>query len=94
MSYCCNKMGIECEFANLNGYCSVTACTKSAAWNNAHSSNTIYNLTTEPKRDDGIYMQLFCVKNGMRYDMNVVSLKDVSTTLTNSLMDGIEKLCQ
>lgn len=94
MSYYCNKMGIGCEFANSNGYCSVTACTKSAAWSNTHSQNVICNLTTEPKRNDGIYMQLFAVKNGVRYDMKVIDLKDVSTTLTNSLMDGIEKLCQ
>ena len=91
MNYC-TKHSELCENANAFGYCSITACTKSAAWSNTHSSNIIYNLTTEPKRDDGIYMQLFCVKDGMRYDMKVVSLKDVSTTLTNSLMDGIEKL--
>lgn len=91
MNYC-TKHSELCDNANAFGYCKSTTCTKSAAWNNAHSSNAIYNLTTEPKRDDGIYMQLFCVKDGMRYDMKVVSLKDMSTTLTNSLMDGIEKL--
>lgn len=91
MNYC-TKHNELCELANAFGYCSVTACTKSAVWNNTHSPNVIYNLTTEPKRDDGIYMQLFCVKNGVRYDMKVVNLKDVSTILTNSLMDGIEKL--
>lgn len=48
----------------------------------------------EVQSNDGIYMQLFCVKNGVRYDMKVIDLKEVSTTLTNSLMDGIEKLCQ
>ena len=79
MNYC-TKHNELCEYANAFGYCSVTACTK-------------YNLTTEPKRDDGIYMQLFCVKNGVRYDMKVVDLKEFSTTLTDSLMDGIEKLC-
>lgn len=93
MNYC-TKHNELCEYANAFGYCSVTACTKSAVWNNTHySSNIIYNLTTEPKRDDGIYMQLFCVKNGVRYDMKVVDLKEFSTTLTNSLMDDIKKLC-
>ena len=91
MNYC-TKHSELCENANAFGYCKSTACTKSAAWSNTHSSNEIYNLTTAPKRDDGIYMQLFCVKDGVRYDMKVVSLKDVSAILTNSLMDGIEKL--
>ena len=91
MNYC-TKHNELCEFANAFGYCSLTACTKLAAKNNTHSPNIIYNLTTGPKRDDGIYMQLFCVKNGVRYDMKVVNLKEVSTILTNSLMDGIEKL--
>lgn len=93
MNYC-TKHNKLCELANELGYCSVTVCTKSAEWNNTHSLNITYNLTTEPKRDDGIYIQLFCVKNGVRYDMKVIDLKEVSTTLTNSLMDGIEKLWQ
>lgn len=91
MNYC-TKHSELCDNANAFGYCKSTACIKSAAWNNTHSSNEIYNPTTAPKRDDGIYMQLFCVKDGVRYDMKVVNLKDVSTILTNSLMDGIEKL--
>lgn len=91
MNYC-TKHSQLCENANKFGYCKSSACTKSATWSNTHSSNEIYNLTTAPKRDDGVYMQLFCVKDGVRYDMKVVSLKDVSVVLTNSLMDGIEKL--
>lgn len=91
MNYC-TKHNELCEYANAFGYCSLSVCTKSAAKNNTHSPNIIYNFTTEPKRDDGIYMQLFCVKNGVRYDMKVVNLKEASTILTNSLMDGIEKL--
>ena len=94
MSNYCSKMGIGCELANSNGYCSVSACVRSAAWNNVHSSNVIYNLTTAPKRDDGIYIQLFAVKDGVRYDMKEINLKDASAILTNSLMDGIEKLCE
>ena len=42
--------------------------------------------------DDGTYLELFAVKDGVRYDAKVVSMKDVATTLTSSLMDGIEKL--
>ena len=48
-----------------------------------------YGATT---LDDGIYTELFAVKNGIRYNAKIVDMKKVSTTLTNSLMDGIEKL--
>lgn len=92
MNYC-TKYARLCEKANAFGYCTVTACTGSAEWNNTHSSEVIGNLTSEPERDDGIYMQLFCVKDGRRYDVKVISMKDVSTILTNSLMDGLEKIC-
>ena len=92
MSNYCGKEGKVCNFANQFGNCNLTTCTQSAAWNNTHSSNNIYNLTTSPKLDDGIYMQVFAVKDGVRYDMNVINLRDASKTLTESLMDGIEKL--
>ena len=48
-----------------------------------------YGVTT---LDDGIYTELFAVKNGIRYNAKIVNMKEVSTTLTSSLMDGIEKL--
>lgn len=48
-----------------------------------------YGVTT---LDDGIYTELFAVKNGIRYNAKIVDMKEVSTTLTSSLMDGIEKL--
>ena len=48
-----------------------------------------YGATT---LDDGIYTELFAVKNGIRYNAKIVDMKEVSTTLTGSLMDGIEKL--
>ena len=43
--------------------------------------------------NDGIYVELFAVKNGVRYNAKIIDMKEVSSTLTNSLMDGIEKLC-
>jgi uncharacterized protein (DUF4213/DUF364 family) len=43
-------------------------------------------------RDDGVYMELFAVKNGMRRNVKVVSMSEASKTLTNGLMDGVEKL--
>ena len=41
---------------------------------------------------DGIYIELFAMKDGVRYNTKIVNMKDVSVILTNSLMDGIEKL--
>ena len=41
--------------------------------------------------NDGAYAELFVVKNGIRYNAKIVDMKKVSTTLTSSLMDGIEK---
>lgn len=43
-------------------------------------------------REDGIYSEFFAVKDGTRYDAKVVNMREISTTLTNSLMDGIENL--
>lgn len=45
-------------------------------------------------RCDGIYAELFAVKNGIRYNAKVVDMGDMTRTLTNGLMDGIEKLWQ
>lgn len=42
--------------------------------------------------NDGIYMEMFAVKNGVRYNAKIMNMKDVSVMLTQSLMDGIEKL--
>lgn len=42
---------------------------------------------------DGVYIELFAVKDGVRYNEKILNIKDVSTILTSSLMDGIEKLC-
>lgn len=44
--------------------------------------------------NDGIYMELFAVKDGVRCNAKIVDMKDVANVLTNSLMDGIEKLWQ
>lgn len=44
------------------------------------------------KIEDGIYVEFFAVKDGERYNVKVVSMKDIATTLTGSLMDGIESL--
>ena len=41
---------------------------------------------------DGVYIELFCVKDGVRYNSHITDIKDVTKILTNGLMDGIEKV--
>lgn len=41
---------------------------------------------------DGIYIEVFVVKDGVRYNAKIINMKDVSAILTNSLMDGIETI--
>lgn len=48
----------------------------------------------DEKHRDGTYMELFAIKDGVRYNAKIVNMKEVSTILTNGLMDGIQKLWQ
>lgn len=80
MNYC-SKHNDLCEHANASGYCSISACNRYEEI-----------VTKRVSLSDGIYMELFAVKNGVRYNAKTISMKDASTILTNSLMDGVEKL--
>lgn len=42
--------------------------------------------------NDGLYVELFAVKDGVIYDSHTVSIEDVSKILIDSLMDGIQKV--
>jgi hypothetical protein len=42
--------------------------------------------------NDGVYIELFAIKNGIRYNAKTIEMKDMANILTNSLMDGIEKI--
>jgi len=42
--------------------------------------------------EDGIYLELFVTKNGIKYPIKSISLKYFVTFLTNKFMDGIEEL--
>lgn len=55
---------------------------------------SIENCMHKSDVNDGIYMELFAVKDGVRCNAKIVDMKDVANVLTNSLMDGIEKLWQ
>ena len=41
---------------------------------------------------DGIYFEVFAVKDGVRYNSQIISLNDVSKVMTNSLMDGLQEI--
>lgn len=42
--------------------------------------------------NDGIYVELFAVKDGVRYNAKILDMKEMTMILTNGLVDGIEKL--
>lgn len=48
----------------------------------------------DKKHKDGVYIELFAIKDGIRYNAKIIEMKDVANILTNSLMDGIEKMWQ
>lgn len=39
--------------------------------------------------ENGIYFEVFAVKDGVRYNAKIISINDVTKILTNSLMDGV-----
>lgn len=41
---------------------------------------------------DGLYVQFFVVKDGVSYPCKVVSMQDMTRTLVNAMMDGVEKI--
>ena len=54
-----------------------------------------YDKKKENKNmDDGCYVEFFAIKDGKRYSAKTVSLKEMSMTMTNGIMDSIEKLWQ
>ena len=38
---------------------------------------------------DGIYFEIFALKDGVKYSVKTISAKDVSQILANSVMDGL-----
>lgn len=53
---------------------------------------TEYKNPQTLKLKDGVYMELFAVKDGTRYSAKIIDMKETATILTNSLMDGVQKL--
>ena len=41
---------------------------------------------------DGIYFEIFAVKDGVRYNAKIIDAKEVSEIMANSVMDGLGKV--
>lgn len=41
---------------------------------------------------DGIYFEIFAVKDGVRYNAKIIDAKEVSRIMANSVMDGLGKV--
>ena len=49
-------------------------------------------LKGEKVMNDGVYIELFAVKDGVRYNAKILDMKEVTLILTNGLLNGIENL--
>lgn len=41
---------------------------------------------------DGIYFEIFAVKDGVRYNAKIIGAEEVSGIMANSVMDGLGKV--
>lgn len=41
---------------------------------------------------DGIYFEVFAVKDSVRYNARIIDAKEVSSIMVNSIMNGLEKV--
>lgn len=41
---------------------------------------------------DGIYFEIFAVKDGVRYNAKIIGVEEVSRIMANSVMDGLGKV--
>lgn len=99
---CCKKCGsislhTETKGNNVGLYCN--DCGAWLKWLDkdelrAFEQSKITQTTTNQIMNDGVYMELFVVKDGIKYNAKILDMKDVTKVLTNSLMDGIENLWQ
>lgn len=39
--------------------------------------------------EDGLYVSLFAIRNGVRYDFRTMEMKDVTKIMVDSMMDGL-----
>lgn len=39
--------------------------------------------------EDGLYVSLFAIRNGVRYDFRTMEMKDVTKIMVDSMMNGL-----
>ena len=99
---CCKKCGSISLHTENKGNNTGLYCDECGAWVKWLGKDELrafnYSKVVQPVdsqiMNDGIYMELFAIKNGIRYNSKIVDIKDATNILTNSLIDGVEKLCQ
>lgn len=93
---CCKKCGSTSLHTKNNGNNVGLYCSDCGAWIKWLGKDELrafeHSKEENCTMNDGMYMELFVVKDGVRYNAKIVDMKEVSTVLTNSLMDGVEKL--
>ena len=52
----------------------------------------VINMENKIINNNGIYIEIFAMKDGERYNFKTINLKEVSNILVNSLMNGIEAI--
>ena len=93
---CCKKCGSVSLYTKNNGNNVGLYCSDCGAWIKWLGKDELraFEHSREEKQtmNDGVYVELFAVKDGIRYNAKIIDINEVSTILTSSLMDGIDKL--
>ena len=93
---CCKKCGSISLHTETKGNNVGLYCDDCGAWIKWLGKDELraFEHSREEKQtmNDGVYVELFAVKDGIRYNAKIIDMKEVSTILTNSLMDSIDKL--
>ena len=93
---CCTKCGSISLFIEKNGNNTGLYCSDCGAWIKWLGKDEIrafeHSKEDNQTMDDSLYIELFAIKDGVRYNGKTIDMKEATTMLTNSLIDGIEKL--
>ena len=93
---CCKKCGSVSLYTKNKGNNVGLYCSDCGAWIKWLGKDELraFEHSREEKQtmNDGVYVELFAVRDGIRYNAKIIDMKEVSTILTNSLMDSIDKL--
>ena len=62
---------------------------------NVHKNKIIHFIADRGEltmQNDGLYAEIFAVKDGVRYDSHIVNIDDASKILIDCLVDGIQNI--